>query len=277
MEKQGTARWRPLPDSLGPEARLLVERLRDLKQRTGLSLAALAIRTAHSKSAWHRYLNGVKLPPRTAVEALGRLTGAETASLLALWEEACRVETGPLSAPAQPPAPQTHAVPLPLADARVRRLRRTAVMLAASTALGAVACGVGVPVLSAGDPNRRAASCHGQSCQGQYPDSSHCNQDARTESTVFDGAYTVRLRFSPSCATVWSEVETNVRGGTRRISIRSATDELLASHRDSVTHGENSPMLAAADPQGAEACAEVSDRLACTGAVQLSVELPGNH
>ncbi|MER5185492.1 DUF2690 domain-containing protein [Streptomyces sp. NPDC002896] len=277
MEKQGTARWRPLPESLGPAARLLVERLRDLKQRTGLSLAALALRTAHSKSAWHRYLNGVKLPPRTAVEALGRLTDAEMAPLLALWEEACRAETGPLSAAAQPPAPPAPVLLPSLAGAHVRRLRRTAVMLAVSTTLGAVACGVGVPALAGGDPIRRAASCHGQSCQGQYPDFSHCNQDARTESTVAYGAYTVRLRFSPSCATVWSEVETNVPGGTRKISIRSATDELLASHRDSRTHGRSSPMLPATSPEGAEACAEVADQLACTGAVQLSVELPGNH
>ncbi|WP_143663574.1 helix-turn-helix transcriptional regulator, partial [Streptomyces sp. NRRL B-24085] len=48
----------PLPDSLPREARHLVEQLRHLKDRTGLSLAELARRTAYSKSSWQRYLSG---------------------------------------------------------------------------------------------------------------------------------------------------------------------------------------------------------------------------
>ncbi|WP_327277519.1 XRE family transcriptional regulator [Streptomyces sp. NBC_01224] len=274
MKEQATARWQHLPDSLGPDGLLLVERLRDLKQQTGLSLAALATRTAHSKSSWHRYLNGVKLPPRTAVEALGRLGGTEMAPLVALWENACRAETRPLSAAPQPPAPQPPAPRLPLAvAARTRRLR-TAVVLAVSATLGAVACAVGAPALSGGSPERQAASCRKESCRGQYPGFSRCNRDARTESTITEDAYAVRLRFSPSCATVWSEVETDGRGGTLEVSIRSGADELLASHRDGVTHGKSSPMLPATSPKGAEACVEMADRLACTGAVHLSADLP---
>ncbi|MFE3905004.1 DUF2690 domain-containing protein [Streptomyces sp. NPDC059153] len=268
MKEQATARWQQLPDSLGPDGLLLVERLRDLKQQTGLSLAALATRTAHSKSSWHRYLNGVKLPPRTAVEALGRLGGTEMAPLITLWENACRAETRPLSAAPQPSAPR-----LPLAStARVRRLR-TAVVLAVSATLGAVACAVGAPALSGGSPERQAASCRKESCRGQYPGSSRCNRDARTESTVTEDAYAVRLRFSPSCATVWSEVETDAHDGALEVSIRSGADELLASHRDRVTHGKSSPMLPATSPKGAEACVEMADRLACTGAVHLSADL----
>ncbi|MFE1315229.1 helix-turn-helix domain-containing protein [Streptomyces sp. NPDC058755] len=79
-------RWQPLPDSLPREARHLVEQLRVLKGRTGLSLAELARRTAYSKSSWQRYLSGAKLPPRGAASVLGRLGGADQARLLALWE-----------------------------------------------------------------------------------------------------------------------------------------------------------------------------------------------
>jgi hypothetical protein len=157
MEKQGTARWRPLPDSLSPEALLLVERLRALKQQTGLSLDGLAARAAYSKSAWHRYLNGVKFPPWSAVEALGRLVGAEMAPLLALWEDACRAETGPPSAASQPSAPQPS-----LAGARVRRLRRTVVVLAVVFAALCAAVyavhAVNDPAPSGG-PEGRATSC----------------------------------------------------------------------------------------------------------------------
>lgn len=79
-------RWRPLPDALPREARHLVGQLRVLKDRTGLSLAELARRTAYSKSSWQRYLSGAKQPPRGAVQALCRVAGADQARLLALWD-----------------------------------------------------------------------------------------------------------------------------------------------------------------------------------------------
>jgi hypothetical protein len=56
------SRWQPLSESLDPDVRLLVEQLRRLKLRTGLSLVELAESTPYSKSAWHRYLNGTKFP-----------------------------------------------------------------------------------------------------------------------------------------------------------------------------------------------------------------------
>ncbi|NEB80683.1 helix-turn-helix domain-containing protein, partial [Streptomyces sp. SID14478] len=87
------SRWRPLPDTLEAPEQLLVAELRALKERTGLSLDGLARKTAYSKSAWHRYLNGEKMPPRGAAEALGRVAGADRAGqehLLALHEAAYR-------------------------------------------------------------------------------------------------------------------------------------------------------------------------------------------
>ena len=69
--------------------RLLAE-LHLLKQRTGLSLAALASVTPYSKSTWHRYLNGDQFPPRAAVEALARLAGTDPGPLLALWDTETR-------------------------------------------------------------------------------------------------------------------------------------------------------------------------------------------
>ena len=107
-------RWQPLPDSLPREARHLVEQLRALKGRTGLSLAELARRTAYSKSSWQRYLSGAKLPPRGAAQVLCRLAGADQARLLALWElaeqawpQGVQEPSGPMDAgPEPPPAPE---------------------------------------------------------------------------------------------------------------------------------------------------------------------------
>ena len=70
--------WQALPDDLPPEVRHFVEQLRQLKDRTGLSLVALGARTAYSKSSWHRYLNATQPPPRQAVAALCRIAGVDT-------------------------------------------------------------------------------------------------------------------------------------------------------------------------------------------------------
>jgi hypothetical protein len=96
--------WAPLPDELPPEVRHFVEQLRELKDRTGLSLASLGARTAYSKSSWQRYLNGVQPPPRQAVTALCRvagLAGVDAERHCVRWELA--VEAWPRPA-AQPPA-----------------------------------------------------------------------------------------------------------------------------------------------------------------------------
>lgn len=84
------SRWTPLPQTLEPEVALLAERLRELKDRSGLSLVSLADRTANSKSSWDRYLNGKKLPPQQAVRALSQIAQQDAGHLDALWESADR-------------------------------------------------------------------------------------------------------------------------------------------------------------------------------------------
>ena len=95
--------WQPLPDDLPPEVRHFVEQLRQLKDRTGLSLVALGARTAYSKSSWHRYLNATQPPPRQAVAALCRIAGLDTADAERFgvrWELAVQAWPRPTTAPA---------------------------------------------------------------------------------------------------------------------------------------------------------------------------------
>jgi len=120
-------RWQPLPAALPGEARHLVEHLRVLKGRTGLSLAELARRTAYSKSSWQRYLSGDRLPPRSAAQVLCRLGGGDQTRLLALWELA--EQAWPQGA-AEPPA---EAVPEP--STGQRRWRTAALAASALAAL----------------------------------------------------------------------------------------------------------------------------------------------
>ncbi|MEV8537776.1 DUF2690 domain-containing protein [Streptomyces sp. NPDC051572] len=245
-------------DDAGP---LLTERLRLLKRRTGLSLAALASVTPFSKSTWHRYLSGGQLPPRAAVEALARLAHAEPEALLSLWDAAVQEQSRPTPPPPKPPVPSVR----PRRPRRLRAPARALVALAAMATTVAVTAGA-ADVLDhdAGADLHTVASCRGGGCQGALPSSETCARDARTESVVTRARQVVLLRYSPSCATVWSEVRTRV-GGSREISIRAGQDELSAEYPGHRTDGYSSPMLAAIDPRGAQACAEVGGQPVCTG------------
>jgi transcriptional regulator with XRE-family HTH domain len=241
----------PPPQADGP----FVTELRDLKERTGLSLAALAARTPYSKSAWHRYLNGAQRPPRSAVEALAALAGADPAPVLALWEAADR--------PRAADAP-SYDVP---GVSRVRSLRLSLSALAVIVAVAAVAVTLVAAGRSGAPPGRLAGAslrCRGASCQGQLPDVSACGRDAQTKSAVHDASYAVRLKYSPSCGTAWAEVQVPA-SRARVISVRSGRDVLSAAYPGDGSGGWASPMLAVTSPEGVEACAQVDGKLACTG------------
>ncbi|MCZ4606374.1 helix-turn-helix transcriptional regulator [Streptomyces sp. Lzd4kr] len=97
--------WQPLPDDLPSEVRHFVEQLRQLKDRTGLSLVALGARTAYSKSSWQRYLNATQPPPRQAVIALCRVAGIdkdEAERFGVRWELAVQAWPKPVTVPERP-------------------------------------------------------------------------------------------------------------------------------------------------------------------------------
>ncbi|ARF53644.1 helix-turn-helix domain-containing protein [Streptomyces gilvosporeus] len=251
------ARWRPLPAPLDDDTRLLVERLRTLKEQTGLTLVELAARTAYSKSTWHRYLNGDKFPPRQAVEALGRLAGADASRLLTLWGVAQHAWSRPQN-PVAPPARPTEPEPR-------YRFRRTAFVLAAAFAiLGAAALAVRAITASGNSGRGATPSCREESCQGRFADPSGCTGDARTESAVTVDGYVVRLRYSPACAAFWAEVSPHASSGVREVSIQAGPEEHLTAYPNGEPNGTSSPMLAPSGGWPGEACAVVAGKLACT-------------
>ncbi|MCE7078665.1 XRE family transcriptional regulator [Streptomyces sp. ST2-7A] len=83
-----------MSERLPPECTALAAELRALRERTGTSLAALAERTTASKSSWHRYLAGTKLPPRDVVVELCVLAGESPGRAVALWELAEAARSG---------------------------------------------------------------------------------------------------------------------------------------------------------------------------------------
>ncbi|MEU0333832.1 helix-turn-helix domain-containing protein [Streptomyces sp. NPDC006193] len=121
-------RWKTLPQSMDAPARQLVVELRRLKDHSGLSLESLRAKIPFSRSSWERYLNGKALPPRTAVEALARMTGADAAPLLALRDAAARTWTAAAATP-------TGRLPAPEGSQRPPQVRAAALAVAAGALL----------------------------------------------------------------------------------------------------------------------------------------------
>ncbi|MFD5427307.1 helix-turn-helix domain-containing protein [Streptomyces sp. NPDC127084] len=84
------SRWKELPAALADHEHTLIAQLRRLKDHSGLSLTALAARTAYSRSSWARYLNGKQPVPMQAVEELARVCAVEPTRLVVLCEVAIR-------------------------------------------------------------------------------------------------------------------------------------------------------------------------------------------
>ncbi|MGP2436600.1 DUF2690 domain-containing protein [Streptomyces sp. JW3] len=230
----------------------LVTALRELRSRTGLSLAALSARTAYSKSSWERYLNGRGLPPRAAVRDLCRIAAEPDERLLALWEiaESQWSGRGTVDAPAGPPpspAPTPTPAPEPEPPAGRPPGRRRRLMTALASAYVLLAAGVAVALLLLPDrdpadagprpaaaPHSTVPPCHGTTCEGQDPLRLVCGIGPATLAThrTATGAH-VELRYSAKCGAGWARtwgtaigdrLELTGTGPTHRVRIADQED-----------------------------------------------------
>lgn len=222
----------------------LASTLRELRRRTGLSLAGLAAKTTFSKSSWERYLNGRTLPPRTAVEELCRLANEPVGRCLTLWEIAESEWDGrataaeparsarPTAAPPSPSLPAATATtattattadgaaPVGAAPVGHRGAATAAVLASASAAVfGAIALTLfllpgrhGAPLPAAHPPASSSPSvtgprCRGTACEGGTPMDMRCATAPETlaEHVTATGA-SVQLRYSRECGTSWTRM-----------------------------------------------------------------------
>ncbi len=225
-----TGQWRPLPASLDPEIAYLVSALRDLKDRSGLSLAAVATRTPYSKSSWERYLNGRILPPRHAVEALADVTGQPTRRLIALWEQAEARWSGrdrtdvataePTVAPVADAPPPGRNLP-----GRAATLSAAAVATCVvGTLLVVLTKPFGILKGSVSAPPGYSVGCHGAQCAGREPEGMACALDAVTSDELRVEDTYVELRISHRCEAAWT-----------RVSHTKLGDQVLVSDQDGRT------------------------------------------
>ncbi|MFJ8664717.1 DUF2690 domain-containing protein [Streptomyces sp. NPDC093600] len=230
--------------------------LRELRARTGLSLAALSARTAYSKSSWERYLNGKSLPPRQAVRELCRVANEPDGRLLALWEIAEADWSGRAAVPApaaaesrprpQPREPQPQVPPRPPESGRPRG-RGGRLLLALASAYTVIGVVVTLAVLLLPDreaaedeplpasaPYSLAPQCHGAACEGLDPMRLVCGigPDTLTTYRTATGAH-VELRYSEKCGASWArtwgtrigdQVEITAGGPTHEVRVENRAD-----------------------------------------------------
>ncbi|MEU9500206.1 DUF2690 domain-containing protein [Streptomyces sp. NPDC048196] len=272
------------------ESSRLAAGMRELRGRTGLSLAALAARTPYSKSSWERYLNGKKLPPRDAVEALCRLAGEPAGRLLALWEladaawsgraapAAARAEAAATRAAAVAPGPTAEAHPVlpqpppqPEQPPPPRRHRRV-VAVAAGAGAGGLALAVAVtflageragearggPAASAAPSSSAVTGCRGRSCDGKDPHSMFCGGegmvDTVVEATTARGEH-VQVRYGTACAAAWGRLAGGRIGDRIEVTAPGALPRSVRVRDRFDAEGYLvTPMAAARGPRGIRLC-----------------------
>ncbi|MGI5197261.1 helix-turn-helix domain-containing protein [Streptomyces sp. CA-288835] len=224
----GTTRTTPSPERVR-----LAAALRELKARTGLSLAGLAERTAYSKSSWDRYLSGKALPPRQAVQDLCRLAREPDGRCLALWEIAesgwsgramdgagagPRTGAGTGAAPIPAPAPNLDPTAAPAPKEGIRAGRKRAVMAVLASVCAVAVASVAAALLlppreEAEPPSSRSASpassapgprCRGNACEAKDPRHMKCRDaDSLAVRRTATGAW-VELHYSEKCGASWA-------------------------------------------------------------------------
>ncbi|MEU1308726.1 helix-turn-helix domain-containing protein [Streptomyces cinnamoneus] len=278
---------RPLPVECGR----LAAGLRELKDRTGLSLAALGGRTPYSKSSWERYLNGKKLPPRQAVEALCALANEPPGRLLALWELAEQAWSGRSASPGpgaaeEVPAPGAGEAdgPDPSGSARrgggggLRELlgRRSATAYVVSGVVTLAAVVVTALLLTSGErasggqgPDRPAApspspyaqrwepACEGEQCDGEKAKDMGCDvpSPAMIAQRLGVDGQRVELRYGERCRTVWVRAWHLRLGDRVELSVPGADVKRLeaVSRQDTMDYLVTG-MSVAKDPRTARVC-----------------------
>ncbi|MFC8518887.1 helix-turn-helix domain-containing protein [Streptomyces sp. NPDC057257] len=230
-----------------PESARLAAALRELKDRTGLSLAGLAAKTAFSKSSWERYLNGRTLPPRVAVAELCRLAGEPEGRCLALWEIAESEWSGRGSGAAvgtpSVAATATQSPPPPEPGPTGRRTHTLVAVLAAvcAVAFGGVAVALLLLPRHHHTADARSASpsavgprCRGAACEGRSPVEMYCGAapDTLARRRMATGAW-MEVRYSEVCGASWARtwgtrvgdrIEVSAGGAVRGARIRNGTD-----------------------------------------------------
>ncbi|MBB4891770.1 hypothetical protein FHS39_000770 [Streptomyces olivoverticillatus] len=253
-----------------PECVRLAAALREVRDRTGLSLAALGGRTPFSKSSWERYLNGKKLAPRQAVEALCALADEPPGRLLALWElaeQAWSRRAAPAEAPVGPPVGEPPGPWRPWVRSRRAWLVSGAVLAVAVAAAlllltgGRHASGGSRPgALAASSPYPQSfePGCKGEECEGADPAQMGCGAEGMVVTLLkrkASGGQRVEIRYGAKCGAVWVRTMGLHVGDRVELSLPGAdTKEVRAAGQRDTEVYLSTAMTVTKDPAKARVC-----------------------
>ncbi|MEU3982343.1 helix-turn-helix domain-containing protein [Streptomyces sp. NPDC026672] len=268
-----------MPQTLPAAYRDLVGDLRQLKDRSRLSLAELGRTTAISKSSWERYLNAKQFPPRHAVQALCRAAQVNEETVLSRWERADAAwnRREHTSSPAGNEPDRTTTLSDGAVDGRESRTPRSAVhraLLAASalitarprvttagvlllcTAMLAPAAIIHASYGTGPTAAARPPICRLRSCQGRDPLTTACEDPVTVGSRTAADGTRLEIRLSPSCQAGWVRGWPTHRGF--RIDVTSPDGQARAATAPTAlpTAGEmvTTTMIAAAHATGLRCC-----------------------
>ncbi|MEU9153597.1 helix-turn-helix domain-containing protein [Streptomyces sp. NPDC048417] len=273
------------PSAAGPLCARLAGELRDLRTRTGLSMVALAERTAYSKSSWERYLNGRQLAPRQAVEALCTVAREPSGRLVALWELADLEWSGRANTTA-PPMARAAATPSPddrpgdhgtstghTAPGRghIRSIRRHQGVLVATCAVGLTAAIAVTALLHTATENptktassaRPAPGCHAQTCTGHKPTAKGCamprQEEILREQKLSTGT-PLEVVYSKQCRAAWALVGTAQVGDVLSVSTPGgASEHVKVTDKYDAESPLVTPMIDGSGLTGLRACFTPAD------------------
>ncbi|WP_084719130.1 helix-turn-helix domain-containing protein [Streptacidiphilus carbonis] len=235
---------------------VLAAELRLLRERSGLTIAALAEESAYSRSSWQRYLTGAALPPWLAVRALCHLAGEPEPRIRALWElaeAAWSGRGGVASVPAAPPPPapapeperQCDPVPPKNAEESGRlseqahhfaRGTRTRAVAAVLLLFAALCTAVYLKDHAGGHASAQLSSttsgfhvgCVGTACNGLDPGTTLCGVEPETllELLPRNGAG-LEVRYQPLCRAAWARTWNNQLGDKLTLSRPGAPTQVV--------------------------------------------------
>ncbi|WP_327353957.1 helix-turn-helix domain-containing protein [Streptomyces sp. NBC_01304] len=256
--------------------------LRELRDDTGLSLNALAAKTAYSKSSWARYLGGRSLPPRHAVEALCLLAGREPGGVLALYELVRGASRGGAgvrraSAPAGPVSVgrrsrRIWAVAGSVVAAAVGVYVWSLLGTGATGGTGTGGTGAGGRGAVAGAREGHAPGCLADSCTGRDAEALRCSTATHQPVVLAERRYAdgvvVKLRHSERCGTVWARIDRGAVGDRVELHAPEAKAQRREVQDDFDARGSVSTPMAfvrSADLSEVRACLVHERQRSCFG------------
>ncbi|TDT98395.1 helix-turn-helix protein [Streptomyces sp. 846.5] len=256
-----------------------------LRERSGLTLSALAAKSPYSRSSWQRYLAGQALPPWPAVQTLCGLADEPEPRLRALWELAdsawsrrtathatpsdqstpsvpssvpsvLSVPSAPSTEPDRPESPPVTDVRtgMPTGEPSPRRARKRWAIGVASGAVAVLAY-TALAVSAAADraPSGQSmvgfhVGCTGTACNGLDPGTTLCGVEPQTLLHVQTATGVgLEIRYNPLCQAAWARVWNAATDDTLTFSTPGQPSQsTTVSHPSNIDPFSYTPLVAVA-------------------------------